>query len=135
MRISDWSADVCSSDLIAIAVAPLIAAGAWISAHFHGWTEMEGRIAIRRGWLKPKTTLLPFASVQSADLATDFILRPFGLATLIFGVPGGSSLGSHEIPAIPREVARSQERRVGQECVSTCVSRRSTFNKKKKNHN
>src|SRR3546814_4020623 len=104
MRISDWSSDVCSSDLIA--------AGAWISAHFHGWTEIEGRIAIRRGWLKPKTTLLPFASVQSADLATDFILRPFGLATLIFGVPGGSSLGSHEIPAIPREVAEALRTRI-----------------------
>src|SRR3546814_15902739 len=74
---------------IAIAVAPLIAAGAWISAHFHGWTEMEGRIAIRRGWLKPTTTLLPFASVQSADLATDFILRPFGLATLQIGRASG----------------------------------------------
>ena len=29
-----------------------------------------------------------------------------GLATLVFGVPGGSSLASHEIPAIPLATAR-----------------------------
>jgi len=97
---------------IPLAIAPLIAAGAWISAHFHGWTEVEEMVAIRSGWIKPKTTLLPFASVQSVDLATDFILRPLGLATLRFGVPGGSALGSHEIPAIPLETARALRTRV-----------------------
>src|SRR3546814_12457261 len=106
MRISDWSSDVCSSDLgvialavgqptgwIPLAIAPLIAAGAWISAHFHGWAEVGEMVAIRSGWIKPKTTLLPFASVQSVDLATDSILRPLGL--------------------------RSEARRVGKEWVST----------------
>ncbi|MBB5708485.1 PH domain-containing protein [Sphingopyxis panaciterrulae] len=97
---------------IALAAALPIAAGAWISAHFHGWTEIGEMVAIRSGWLKPKTTLLPFASVQSADLSIDFILRRFGLATLVFGVPGGSSLGSHEIPAIPRDVAEALRTRI-----------------------
>lgn len=97
---------------IALAAALPIAAGAWISARFHGWTEVGEMVAIRSGWLKPKTTLLPFASVQSADLSVDFILRRFGLATLVFGVPGGSSLGSHEIPAIPRDVAAALRTRI-----------------------
>jgi putative membrane protein len=57
-------------------------------------------------------TLLPHASVQSVDLKTDFILRPFGLATLVFGVPGGSSLASHEIPAIPLGVAQDLRARI-----------------------
>ncbi|WOF43749.1 PH domain-containing protein [Sphingopyxis indica] len=97
---------------IPLAIAPLIAAGAWISAHFHGWAEVGEMVAIRSGWIKPKTTLLPFASVQSVDLATDFILRPLGLATLRFGVPGGSALGSHEIPAIPLDIAKALRARI-----------------------
>src|SRR3546814_14352735 len=70
-------------------------------ARFHRWTDLGEQVAIRRGIWKPKTTLLPHASVQSVDLKTDFVLRPLGLATLVFGVPGGSSLAAHVIPAIP----------------------------------
>ena len=69
-------------------------------------------VAIRRGWWKPKMTLLPHASVQSVDLKTDFLLRPLGLATLVFGVPGGSSLASHEIPAIPLDAAQQLRTRI-----------------------
>src|SRR3546814_7455843 len=131
MRISDWSSDVCSSDLhqvipfgklaeidpvldeIAIArpgaeagwqrshhivalggligavgaaaggliavsfdqpvgwLGPaaglLIGAGSLFGARFHRWTDLGEQVAIRRGIWKPKTTLLPHASVQSVD--------------------------------------------------------------------
>lgn len=97
---------------LGIAAAALIAAASLFSARFHSWTDLPGMVAIRRGWLKPKTTLLPHASVQSIDLKTDFILRPLGLATLVFGVPGGSSLGSHEIPAIPLAAAQALRARI-----------------------
>ncbi|WP_432768484.1 MAG: PH domain-containing protein [Sphingopyxis sp.] len=90
----------------------LIGAGALLGARRHRWTDMDGQVAIERGLLKPKTTLLPHASVQSVDLKTDFILRPLGLATLVFGVPGGSSLASHEIPAIPRATAEALRTRI-----------------------
>jgi putative membrane protein len=50
--------------------------------------------------------------VQSVDLKTDFILRPLGLATLVFGVPGGSALGAHEIPAIPLGIAQDLRARI-----------------------
>jgi putative membrane protein len=85
----------------ALAAAPLIAAVALAGARLHRWADLPAMVAIRRGFWKPKMTLLPHASVQSVDLKTDFILRPLGLATLVFGVPGGSALASHEIPAIP----------------------------------
>jgi putative membrane protein len=85
----------------------LIGAASLLGARFHRWTDLGEQLAIRRGFWKPKTTLLPHASVQSVDLRTDFILRPLGLATLVFGVPGGSSFAAHEIPAIPAADARA----------------------------
>lgn len=90
----------------------LIGAGSLLGARFHRWTDLGEQVAIQRGMWKPKTTLLPHASVQSVDLKTDFILRRFGLATLVFGVPGGSSLASHEIAAIPLEAARDLRTRI-----------------------
>lgn len=98
--------------LLGPAIGALIALGSLVAARFHLWVDLGDRVAIRRGMWKPKTTLLPHASVQSADLKTDFILRPLGLATLVFGVPGGSSLASHEIPAIPRCVAEELRARI-----------------------
>jgi putative membrane protein len=90
----------------------LIGAGSLFGARFHRWTDLGEQVAIRRGIWKPKTTLLPHASVQSIDLKSDFILRPLGLATLVFGVPGGSSLVSHEIPAIPAATAQALRSRI-----------------------
>jgi len=97
---------------LAVGSALLIALVTTVSARFHHWTDLGDMVAIRRGFWKPKTTLLPHASVQSVDLKTDFIQRPLGLATLVFGVPGGSSLASHEIPAIPLDVAKDLRLRI-----------------------
>ncbi|WP_428631407.1 PH domain-containing protein [Sphingopyxis sp.] len=93
-------------------IGVLIGAGSLIGARFHRWTDLGEQVAIQRGMWKPKMTLLPHASVQSVDLKTDFILRPLGLATLVFGVPGGSSLASHEIPAIPLATAQDLRTRI-----------------------
>lgn len=93
-------------------IGVLIGAVSLFGARFHRWSDMGEQVAIRRGFWKPKLTLLPHASVQSVDLKTDFVLRPLGLATLVFGVPGGSSLASHEIPAIPIETARGLRARI-----------------------
>lgn len=97
---------------LALVAAPLIALIAFWAARYHRWADLGEQVAIRRGWWKPKMTLLPHASVQSVDLKSDFILRPLGLATLVFGVPGGSSLASHEIPAIPAATAHDLRARI-----------------------
>lgn len=93
-------------------IGALLGASSLIGARFHRWTDMGEQVAIRRGMWKPKMTLLPHASVQSVDLKTDFILRRLGLATLVFGVPGGSALASHEIPAIPIATAQGLRTRI-----------------------
>ena len=95
-----------------VGAAVLIALFSALGARFHRWIDVGDMVAIRSGFWKPRTTLLPHASVQSVDLKTDFILRPLGLATLVFGVPGGSALGAHEIPAIPLATAKDLRMRI-----------------------
>ncbi|WP_422059502.1 PH domain-containing protein [Sphingopyxis sp.] len=97
---------------LGLVAAPLIALIALWAARYHRWADVGTLVAIRRGVWKPRMTLLPHASVQSVDLKTDFLLRPLGLATLVFGVPGGSSLASHEIPAIPLATAQDLRARI-----------------------
>src|SRR3546814_12716128 len=94
MRISDWSSDVCSSDL----------------AHGHvAIVGEEGGVDQRRSaWIGRSERHLPRAlGAQHADVAA----KPMRL---------------------DRDAAvRSEERRVGKECVSTCRSRWSTDHSKK----
>src|SRR3546814_16071592 len=101
MRISDWSSDVCSSDL-----------------------SREGEV----------TDLLNLRSVSAAygkgqvlwDVALD--IRPGEAATIL----GRNGVGKTtlmktimgQIPVAGGYIyIRSEERRVGKECVSTCKSR------------
>src|SRR3546814_19867221 len=92
MRISDWSSDVCSSDLFAAVVIALIS---------------EGRMA-RDG----ATLRLPAhrAAMSDAETALWEKIRPM------------MEEGGMRPPRV-REIARSEERRVGKEGVRTCRSR------------
>src|SRR3546814_6248165 len=76
MRISDWSSDVCSSDL----------------------REGSGGAAL------PSRCRL---TEQAADIAYQVATRGPGVAGQVVAGP----------------IGRSEERRVGEECVSTCRSR------------
>src|SRR3546814_7006302 len=81
MRISDWSSDVCSSDLL---TSRLVQVMAW---------------------------LLVQKAVHAGEIEDTDVDDP------------KRRLGGHEICAEPR----SEERRVGKECVSTCRSRWSPY--------
>src|SRR3546814_2284997 len=88
MRISDWSSDVCSSDLI---IMPMTIA-----------------------WYLSSRSLPPGVKHTAVSLA--LIFAPF---VLILKQPDlGTSL---------LILGRSEERRVGKECVSTCRSRWSPY--------
>src|SRR3546814_16018248 len=99
MRISDWSSDVCSSDL-------------------------RGRNS---------------GSRDAAVLRRSVMLSPFHVAG---GSLGGAALRLLQVGPVQREdrlddgiihiAERSEERRVGKECVSTCRSRWSPYQYKKK---
>src|SRR3546814_14124299 len=104
MRISDWSSDVCSSDL---------------------------------SLLDKLLSALPKESdVDSKPLAQELAGRP--LSDVAFVVREGARLAARSgkerldqaslLAALRTTPARSEERRVGKECVSPCRSRWSPYN-------
>src|SRR3546814_20879463 len=99
MRISDWSSDVCSSDLLLSKGHPLGATG--IANLYEVSLHLRGEAGARQ--------------VEGARL---------GLAHIVGGIPDfGSACAVHILE-------RSEERRVGKECVSTCRSRWSPYHYK-----
>src|SRR3546814_16857044 len=114
MRISDWSSDVCSSDL-----QPLI--------HVHV------------NDLRAIFNLLPGDLDSGMVIASKDQLLELGGAGDVGAFTnvdenGGCLLGHCSfLPPLPlTRRRRSEERRVGKECVSTCRSRWSPYHSKKK---
>src|SRR3546814_12714096 len=110
MRISDWSSDVCSSDLSANH-AGLVT----IDAGFKSLSTDGGVAVVRRG--APDRAHFAFMGDEHAALIAPDIGR-----TLAPGDPVTLTV-PHCDPTVN---LRSEERRVGKECVSTCRSRWST---------
>src|SRR3546814_1367274 len=94
MRISDWSSDVCSSDLIVKARTP------W------GGDEPGILVLCHLDTVHPVGTLGRNSFRREGD-------KVFGPG--IYDMKGGAFLALYAL--------RSEERRVGKECVSTCRSR------------
>src|SRR3546814_14306805 len=93
MRISDWSSDVCSSDLSG--------AGGGMAAH--ELTKAGARVVMLEAgdmWDNSKDSAMFKFPYDSPRRGASIPSRPFG-----------------------EWDARSEERRVGKECVSTCRSR------------
>src|SRR3546814_17715914 len=108
MRISDWSSDVCSSDLAAERV------GEDIGAHI-----ADVRIVVDRWPARIETRLARVDGLEDFEAARQAVeqLERGG------GNPGGGGVG--------HAAARSEERRVGKEWVSTCRSRWVPIHEKK----
>src|SRR3546814_14242130 len=131
MRISDWSSDVCSSDLHGgHGVHELARARPWraIDAGSAGNSRRRhchtsGRERHERG--RPKS---PQARPErGANKADHFRPTPSGISETFIVLPFGSTTaGTARLPN------RSEERRVGQESVSKGRSRGARYNSKKK---
>src|SRR3546814_20800317 len=102
MRISDWSSDVCSSDLRRRLLRTLVTHG----RAFYP----EGRIG--RGVTVLNTVVLGGATAFQA--ASGLLID---MAASL--APGNPEIGYRLLFA----ALRSEERRVGKECVSTCRTR------------
>src|SRR3546814_13287705 len=97
MRISDWSSDVCSSDL------PI-----WENVLL-GY--QSGPPFVRRGFLDRGAI-----RARTARVVEEFDVRTPSIEVPAFTLSGGNQ----QKLIVGR---RSEERRVGKECVSTCRSR------------
>src|SRR3546814_16314894 len=105
MRISDWSSDVCSSDLLGRRIGiPFVAAGFAVDAH-----------------------LAPLAAdakrAEDAVEAADEIELRITLRDRAVGEARARRADVDLRDAVLDIFLRSEERRVGKECVSTCRSR------------
>src|SRR3546814_15565175 len=116
MRISDWSSDVCSSDLA------------------------REETAVRNDEIFQSVILAQGKCARDEIERTVEFRHVTQLAAILF-VSLGPRRVEHgfrrSIDVIEGEVSvftvvRSEERRVGKECVSTCRSRCSPYHKKKK---
>src|SRR3546814_11033650 len=111
LRISDWSSDVCSSDL----------RGEHSMAKYrHSLPQLNGGLFLTDGGIE--TTLVFHEGFDLPYLAAfDLLKDQSGQAAL------RRYYSSH--------ASRSEESRVGKECVSTCRSRWSPYHSKKKKTN
>ena len=90
---------------------PLVLAGLrYVEWRRTGYALDGDRLLMRSGWWRRRLVILPLSKIQSIDLAENFVGRWFEIATLRFGVAGGSGFAAHIIPAIPREAARQLRR-------------------------
>src|SRR3546814_14586218 len=109
MRISDWSSDVCSSDLFRRAEH--------IACVISGWC----------GQYHPIEFLQPCPPFVCPNDAVGMIGQAAHAGDLnIHGLQSRTD-GPTYLPIADNERTRSEERRVGKECVSTCRSRWSPY--------
>src|SRR3546814_12729325 len=118
MRISDWSSDVCSSDLSERSIrigrhrnrSAKSPAKVPASLAEPSTASEKGSACDRPPAMRVRRRAIPTRRRHLADIDWGFCLS---LAFMVFA-------------------ARSEERRVGKECVSACRSRRSPYHQKKK---
>src|SRR3546814_10218497 len=108
MRISDWSSDVCSSDLVGLGDGLLSQLKTRVGYSNYTHTEFEGADV--------GTTF----DVEGIEARLELVQNERG------GWRGSSGMQYYyrDFLAVGEEAyVRSEERRVGKECVSTCSSR------------
>src|SRR3546814_19991679 len=108
VRISDWSSDVCSSDLLTLPYVALPLYWVFGRGKFHGYVA-----ARRSGDLKIHN--IAAALRERIEGGPRAILPPEAVALRVF----------EQLAGLP--FTRSEERRVGKECVSPCRSRWSPY--------
>src|SRR3546814_12223436 len=112
MRISDWSSDVCSSDLMPKPMQHRQHAGHPAPGQF-----IEGRIAFLRTELKVTSQQQPLFDTLADEMR---------------GTAKAMAARHEAMKQADHKPARSEARRVGKECVSTCRSRWSPYHDNKK---
>src|SRR3546814_19488585 len=124
MRISDWSSDVCSSDLALMRGIEVVRPGVTFGDLGHAIQVLveEQRFSVVRDFcghglgrvFHAPPSVMHFGRPGEGSVIQEGML--FTIAPMV-------NAGRWEVKVL----ARSEERRVGKECVSTCRSRWSTY--------
>src|SRR3546814_11183034 len=101
MRISDWSSDVCSSDL------------GKLLEHAHGCRRYQRHKPLVFGELSPLGARQPAHGILALQQLDGLLVEPVGLA---FGI----AIEEVVLERARLAAVRSEERRVWKEGVSTC---------------
>src|SRR3546814_19663191 len=102
MRISDWSSDVCSSDLTTV-LDTIAVEGTGISGD-----DDSASIVAKR-------------TTGVGKMPTDILVAPASVSVIT--AKEIEERGATTVEQVVQYTARSEERRVGEECVSPCRSR------------
>src|SRR3546814_15399208 len=121
MRISDWSSDVCSSDLKIPSLKPAFASdGAITAASSASISDGAAALVLIRADVAEKLGLAREARIVAAAAHAHapalFTTAPVFAIRKVLAKAGWSS-GDVDLYEVNE---RSEERRVGQECVNTC---------------
>src|SRR3546814_14664750 len=111
MRISDWSSDVCSSDLLADPNFEAQPYDPWVA---YGRSKTANILFAVEFDRRHKARAIRAAAVHPGAIATDL----------------GRDVPPEQMEALFKQ--RSDERRVGKECVNSCRSRLSPCHLKQK---
>src|SRR3546814_13955297 len=117
MRISDWSSDVCSSDLLDDAARALLG-------------ETRAALSDVQEWSPTALDEKVRGVAEDAEIGLGKVAQPLRAAL----TGRATSPGLFDVLFLlgKDESLRSEERRVGKECVSTCRFRWAPDHKKKK---
>src|SRR3546814_16169189 len=119
MRISDWSSDVCSSDLI-----PSVKTQS---------PEILPAKALLRGEGEPQAHYrVDDEMLDLRMIASIYVAQAMSLTEYMFGGSGEGTAGEGIDQSIQQSAIRTEESRVGEEDVSTWRSRWWTNKKKQK---
>src|SRR3546814_11719004 len=122
MRISDWSSDVCSSDLDvnAVVASPIAAGLACLS-------EEERDLGVALVELGAAVTTV---SLYAGGMLVEMASLPFGASDITDDIASAFGIRrsqAQRLQSFYGSASRSEERRVGKECVSTWRSRWSPY--------
>src|SRR3546814_17947348 len=113
MRISDWSSDVCSSDLVERQQAAVLQAVGDVAVD-DAQREAFGDRGLADAGLADQHGVVLGPTGEALDGAADFLVAADHRIELALARDGGEVAGEF------LKSVRSDERRVGKECVSTC---------------
>src|SRR3546814_12578083 len=136
MRISDWSSDVCSSDLFRSG-RRMVFQGAeradLMGIHGMALRTVVGKAAHRGGTGADRQSVVDMETLQQPDVAPVVLLGWQDCACVYWQVArdhyracfcrAHAAFAEHAVHRDMVDYGRSEERRGGKECVSTCRSR------------